>query len=57
MPKPAGDRLREFGDARLPSLKFQLFSDEPIYDDFETLKLADGLTLPGHHLRGGQRRW
>jgi hypothetical protein len=41
--KPNGDRLREFADARLQSLKFQLFSDEPIYEDFETLKLADGL--------------
>ncbi len=43
--KSAGERLPEFGDARLPSLKQQLFSDEPIYDDFEMLKLADGLTL------------
>ena len=45
LPKPAGERLREFGDARLGSLKLQLFSDEPIYDDLETLKLADSLTL------------
>ena len=44
-PKPAGDRLREFADARLPSLEHALFSDEPHYDDFETLKLADSLTL------------
>jgi hypothetical protein len=44
-PKPAGDRLREFADARLPSLEFGLFSDEPIYDDLETLKLADSLTF------------
>lgn len=43
--KPAGDRLPEFGEARLGSLKQQLFSDEPIYDDFELLKLADSLTL------------
>jgi hypothetical protein len=43
LPKPGGERLREFGDARLPSLKFHLFSDQPIYEDFETLKLADGL--------------
>jgi hypothetical protein len=41
--KPNRDRLREFADARLDSLKFQLFSDEMIYEDFETLKLADGL--------------
>ena len=43
LPKPSGERLREFADARLPSLKFQLFSDEPIYEDIETPKLADGL--------------
>jgi len=45
LPKPPGERLREFGPARLPSLEFQLFSDEPIYEDLETLKLADGLTF------------
>jgi hypothetical protein len=45
LPKPAGERLREFADARLPSVKFQLFSDEPIYEDLETIKLADGLTF------------
>ena len=45
LPKPSGERLREFADARLPSLKFQLFSDEPIYEDLEVVKLADGLTL------------
>ena len=44
LPKPSGDRLREYGDARLPSLKFQLFSEEPIYEDLETLKLGDSLT-------------
>lgn len=43
LPKPAGDRLREFGPARLPSLEETLFSDEPIYEDFETLKMADAL--------------
>ncbi len=45
LPKPSGERLREFGDARLPSLKFQLFSDEPIYEDLETVKLTDALTF------------
>jgi hypothetical protein len=43
--KPAGERLREYGDARLPSLEQQLFSEEPIYDDFEALKLGDSLTF------------
>jgi len=45
IPKPPADRLREFADARLPSLKFQLFSDEPLFEDLETVKLADGLTF------------
>ncbi|MGL6076030.1 MAG: S46 family peptidase [Fimbriiglobus sp.] len=44
-PKAARDRLPEFGDSRLPSLEFGLFSDEPHYADFETLKLADSLTM------------
>jgi urease gamma subunit len=44
-PKPSGERLREYGDARLPSLEFGLFSDEEIYDDFEILKLGDSLTF------------
>jgi hypothetical protein len=44
LPKESGERLREFGNARLESLKHELFSDEPIYVDLETLKLADSLT-------------
>jgi Peptidase S46 len=43
-PKPNAERLREFGQAGLQSLEFQLFSEEPIYDDFEELKLANSLT-------------
>lgn len=56
IPKPAGERLREFADARLPSLKFQLLSDEPIYEDLEIVKLTDGLSFlaatlgPDHEL-------
>ncbi|HUR53166.1 MAG TPA: S46 family peptidase, partial [Gemmataceae bacterium] len=41
--KEPGERLREFGPAKLDSLQHQLFSDEPIYEDFEIVKLADGL--------------
>ena len=49
-PKAAGERLPEFGDAKSQSLEFALFSDAPHYDDFETLKLADSLTmLAGHY--------
>ncbi|MFN3408225.1 MAG: S46 family peptidase [Limisphaerales bacterium] len=43
-PKPDGERLREFTDARRPSLELTLFSPKPIYEDLETLLLADALT-------------
>lgn len=44
-PKPNGERLREFGDARRESLELGLFSDKPIYADLEILLLSDALTL------------
>ena len=43
--KPANDRLPEFGDARLASLKNRLYSPVPTDDALEILKLSDGLTL------------
>ncbi len=43
--KPSGERLREFRDSNLESLKLQLFSPEPIYPEYEMVKLADGLTF------------
>src|SRR5262249_38217434 len=43
-PKPDPERLREFRESNLESLQLQLFSDEPIYEDFEQVKLADSLT-------------
>ncbi|MFO0937941.1 MAG: S46 family peptidase [Gemmataceae bacterium] len=43
--KPASERLPEFGEARLPSLKNRLYTPVPTSDDYEILKLADGLTL------------
>lgn len=50
LPKPSSDRLREFRDSNLESLKLQLFSEEPIYDDYEIVKLADGLTFLAEEL-------
>jgi hypothetical protein len=41
--KPNADRLREYAEAGLDSLKQQLFSEAPIYPDLETVKLADSL--------------
>ena len=43
--KPSGERLREYRDSNRESLELQLFSPEPIYDAFETAKLADSLTF------------
>jgi hypothetical protein len=43
--KPNADRLREFNDSNLDSLKHQLYSEEPIYPEYEIVKLADGLTF------------
>lgn len=44
-PKPSGERLREFRDSARESLELALFSEEPIYEDFEQVKLADSLTF------------
>jgi hypothetical protein len=44
-PKPNNERLREYSEAGLDSLKLQLFSEAPIYDDLETVKLADSLGM------------
>ncbi|HEV3136362.1 MAG TPA: S46 family peptidase, partial [Pirellulales bacterium] len=41
--KPNPDRLREYAEAGLDSLKQQLFSEAPIYPDLETVKLSDSL--------------
>jgi len=41
--KPNSERLREYAEAGLDSLKQQLFSEAPIYSDLETIKLADSL--------------
>lgn len=42
--KPNGDRLREFRDSGKESLELELFSEEPLYADFEQLKLSASLT-------------
>lgn len=44
-PKPDGERLREYQTAGRISLELQLFSDKPVYKDFETVKLANSLTF------------
>jgi len=43
--KPNADRLREYAESGLDSLKQTLFSEAPIYDDLETLLLGDSLGM------------
>jgi Peptidase S46 len=42
--KPNGERLPQFRDSARESLELELFSTEPIYDDYEILHLTDSLT-------------
>ncbi len=44
MKKDPKDRLPEFGETRIPSLKRALLSPVPVETDYETLKLADSLS-------------
>ncbi|HMP01583.1 MAG TPA: S46 family peptidase [Gemmatales bacterium] len=44
LPKPNAERLREFRESNLESLKFSLFSEAPVYDDLEVVRLADALS-------------
>ena len=43
--KPNAERLREYAEAGLDSLKQQLFSEAPIYPELELAKLADSLGM------------
>src|SRR5271157_2658261 len=54
-PKPNSDRLKEYRDSGLQSLELQLFSEAPIYPDYEEAKLAHALAywkknMPDHPL-------
>jgi hypothetical protein len=44
LPKPNGERLREFSDSAKVSRELALFSEKPIYADMEILTLSDSLT-------------
>jgi hypothetical protein len=41
--KPNAERLREYRESNVESLKQQLYSEAPIYEDLETVELADSL--------------
>jgi hypothetical protein len=42
--KPNGDRLREYGDSRLPQVRQAILAKHPIYDEFEIAMLTFSLT-------------
>jgi len=42
--KPNGERIAAFRDSAKESLELELFSSEPVYDDYEILRLTDSLT-------------
>ncbi|MCX7665723.1 MAG: S46 family peptidase [Gemmataceae bacterium] len=45
LPKPNGERLREYRESNLDSLKLSLFSPAPIYPNVERVKLVTSLTF------------
>lgn len=51
--KPNNERLREFTESGRESLELELFSEKPIYEDMEELKLADSLTHLASELGAG----
>ncbi len=50
--KPNAERLREYRDSNLESLRFRLFSPAPIHPELERAKLATSLTFLAEN-RGG----
>ena len=44
LPKPNDKRLREYADSNLPAVKARVFTNAPIYDEFEIEKLTFSLT-------------
>src|SRR5262249_34607146 len=52
LPKASPDRLREYRDSNLESLKFQLFSPAPIHPELEREKLRQGFTFLAENLGG-----
>lgn len=55
LPKKSSDRLREYRDSNLDSLKFALYSPAPIYADLERAKLTASLTFLAENLGGDHR--
>jgi nicotinamide mononucleotide adenylyltransferase len=47
--KPNGERIPVFRDSARDSIELELFSTEPVYEDYEILRLADSLTDFAEH--------
>jgi hypothetical protein len=43
--RPNAERLREYRESNRESLELALFSEAPVYDDLETVRLADSLSM------------
>jgi len=52
LPKSSAERLREYRDSNLESLKFGLYSPAPIYAELERAKLTASLTFLAESLGG-----
>jgi hypothetical protein len=52
LPRANAERLREYRDSALESLKFQLFSPAPIHPELERARLANSLTFLAEILGG-----
>ena len=52
--KPNGERIPVFRDSARDSLELELFSTEPVYEDYEILRLTDSLTDFAEHF-GAER--
>ncbi len=52
LPKPNGDRLPEFRDSSLDSMKLRLFSPAPVYDAMEIDHLTSGFSYLAEQLGG-----
>ncbi len=53
LPKPSAQRLREYRDSNLESLKLQLYSPAPLAPALERVKLQTSLTFLAETLGGG----
>jgi len=51
-PKPSSDRLREYNDAALESLEYQLFSSAPIHLDLEVMRVESSILYMAEELGG-----